>query len=196
MSDTETPAGFVPIFPGWNAWAVLQKDDLDFEALMVGVPHDRRLRIWVEEQADEAPGAAVGDPANPLALKGSQVEIIPGVEGLEVEADVAEVKPGQVPLWTDEPTSRRFVRFYNRGEQAFTPWPSDSNYFLATVFTPDPDNPITGSPAPGSLAGTVAQAASGAGTALKVGAALAGAALLVLLAVKLANSSRAMRQAA
>jgi hypothetical protein len=85
MADApKAPAGMVPVFPGWNVWTVWQVDDLgDLNPLNFGISKERRLRIWVEEQAQETPGAAVADPANPAALKGAQVEIIASTDGLE-----------------------------------------------------------------------------------------------------------------
>jgi hypothetical protein len=183
------PAGFVPVFKGWNVWAVLARNDLSFNPLMVGLSPERRLRIWVEDSADAAPGAAVADPMNPAALKGGQVEIIQSAEGLEPDVERAEQLPGSI-LNFDPDHSRVFVRFYNRGADAVTPWPRDDDFFLDTAYTPDADSPITGGEAPGSLAGTAGEVADKVGGALKVVAIVAGIGLGVVLITSLLNSSR------
>ena len=89
---------------------------------MVGLDRDRRLRIWLEEKADDAPGVEVGDPANPVALRGSHVEIIPTDAGLTATRRKEQV-PGAIMLLDSKPTMR-FVRFYNRGKPGARPWPS------------------------------------------------------------------------
>src|SRR6185369_12842997 len=145
------------VFKGWNVWAVLRKDDLSVNPLMLGVSADRRLRIWVEASADAAPGVNVSDPAIPFALKGGQVEILQAPEGLEPVNEASSEMPGQVPLlFGDAPSSRVFVRFYNRGVEGVTPWPHDSDFFLDTIYQPSSENPLTSAPPPGSLAGTAA----------------------------------------
>lgn len=184
------PAGFVNVFPGWNVWAVLQANDLSFNPLMIGVDPERRLRIWVEEHADAAPGVAVADPLNLANLKGGQVEPIQSAEGLEPEFDVAADKPGFVSLHFTPQFSRQFVRFWNRGAQAATPWPHDADFLLDTVYTPDPSNPITNAPQPGSLAGGANAALEQVGGVLKVVAIVAGVGLVVLVGVSLLNASR------
>jgi hypothetical protein len=161
------PAGMVEVFAGWNVWAVLAKDDLDFEAMMVGLSPDRRLRIWVEEAADKVPGSAIADSANPMVLKGSQVEIIQAPEGLEPAQERASEMPGST-LNFDPKHTRKFVRFYNRGAAGVTPWPRNENFFLDTAYEPDASNPITGAPAPSSLGGAVTGAVEATGSTLKI----------------------------
>lgn len=179
------------VFKGWNVWAVLRKNSLSFSPLMVGVSDDRRLRIWVEAAADAAPGVAVSDPANPFNLKGGQVEILQSPEGLEAFNEASSELPGQVPLlFGDAPSTRMFVRFYNRGVEAVTPWPHDDDFFLDTTYTPDPNNPLTNGPAPGTLAGTVTDVSDKVGSTLKVVAIVAGVGLGALLLVQILQSTR------
>jgi hypothetical protein len=179
------------VFKGWNVWAVLRKNDLSLDPLMVGVSDDRRLRIWVESAADAAPGVAVADPANPFALRGGQVEMLQSAEGLEPAAEAASEMPGQIPLlFGDEPSTRLFVRFFNRGKESVTPWPHDSDFFLDTIYQPDPANALTNSDAPGSLAGAAGDAADKVGGALKVIAIVAGVGLGALLIAQIVQSTR------
>lgn len=179
------------VFKGWNVWAVLRKNDLSFNPLMVGVSPDRQLRIWVEAAADKAPGAAVADPANPFNLRGGQVEILQSPEGLEPEAEASSELPGQVPLlFGNAPSSRLVVRFYNRGSEGVTPWPHDDDFFLDTIYTPSADNPLTNGPAPGSLAGTATQVADQVGSTLKVVAIVAGVGIGALLLAQILQSTR------
>jgi hypothetical protein len=182
------PAGFATVFKGWNVWGVQQKDDLDFEAIMIGVSRDRRLRIWVEDAADSAPGAAVADSANPFALKGSQIEIINSIGSLvptetkgETLADVA----------LDGPATVRYVRFFNRGSEAITPWPHASNYLLSSVYQPTANNPITNAPSPSSLAGDTSQVTGAVGNAVKMLAIGGGVVLAVVLITTLIKSRKA-----
>ena len=51
MTAAPTPAGFAPVFAGWNVWSVWQKNDLDIEIGSIGLDADRRLRVWVEDTA-------------------------------------------------------------------------------------------------------------------------------------------------
>lgn len=172
-----TPRGFAPVFKGWNVWAVLAQQELSFSPMMVGVDDDRRLRIWVEEQAS-APGVAIADDWNPGALKGSQVEIIQSAEGLDAAAERAQEFPASLLNWG--PNYRRvFVRFYNRGESAVTTWPHDEDFYLDTAYQPEADNAITGGPPPSSLAGAASAAVEGVGSTLKVVAIVGGAVLVV-----------------
>lgn len=180
-----SPAGFAQVFKGWNVWAVLAKDELGFDPLMVGVSPERRLRIWAEAAADAAPGVAVADPANPFALRGGQVEVIQSPEGLEADREL----PGG-SLLLDGPSSKVFLRFFNRGAEAITPWPRDANFALDTVYVPDSDNPITNAEAPGSLAGSAGAAADKIGGALKVIAIVAGVGIGALLIAEILKSSR------
>jgi hypothetical protein len=181
------PAGFTTVFKGWNVWGVRQKDDLDFEAIMIGVSRDRRLRIWAEDAADSAPGAAVADSANPFALKGSQVEILNSGGSLASAETQGESLAG---VSLDGPSTVRFVRFFNRGSEAVTPWPHDSNYLLETVYQPTTDNPITNAPGPSSLAGSVSQATGEVSSAVKILAIGGGVVLAVVLITSLVKSSR------
>lgn len=185
------PQGFAQIFKGWNVWALLAQNDLRFDPLMAGLSPERRLRIWVEEQAGKAPGVAVADPMNPLSLRGGQVEALQSAEGLEPETERAETMPGSLLAQNfGADHSRVFVRFFNRGEPAVTPWPHDDDFFLDTVYTPAADNPITSAPAPGSLAGAASSAADTVGSALKVVAIGAGIVLGVVLITQLVGTSR------
>jgi hypothetical protein len=181
------PSGFATVFKGWNVWGVQQKDDLDIEASMIGVSRDRRLRIWAEDSADAAPGSAVADPANPFSLRGGQVEIIDAAQGLAADEAQADQLPGAA---LDGPATLRLVRFFNRGTEAVTPWPHDSNYLLETVFQPAPDNPITNAPAPSSLGGTASTVGEEVAEAVKILAVGAGIVLGVVLITTLVNSSR------
>jgi hypothetical protein len=181
------PAGFATVFKGWNVWGVQQKDDLDIEPLMIGVSRDRRLRVWVEEAADAAPGTAVADTANPFALKGSQVELINSVGDLVPAETQAAALPGTA---LDGPATVRLVRFFNRGAEAVTPWPHDSNYLLDTVYQPATNNPITNAPAPSSLAGTATQVTSDVGSVVKLLAIGGGIVLAIFLVTTLAKTSR------
>jgi hypothetical protein len=182
------PLGFATVFKGWNVWGVRQKDDLDFEALMIGVSRDRRLRIWAEDAADSAPGAAVADSANPFVLKGSQVEIINSVGSLVTAETQGESLAG---VNLDGPSTVRFVRFFNRGVEAVTPWPHDSNYLLETVYQPSTDSPITNAPGPSSLAGSVSQATGEVSSAVKMLAIGGGVVLAVVLITSLVKSRKA-----
>ncbi len=181
------PAGFATVFAGWNVWGVIQKDSLDIEPMMIGVSRDRRLRVWVEEHADAAPGAAVADSANLLALKGSQVEIINSTGNLVPAETQADALPG---LTLDGPATPRLVRFFNRGSEAVTPWPHDSNYLLASVYQPASNSPITNAPAPSSLAGSASQVTGQIGSTVKMLAIGGGIVLAVVLVTTLAKSSR------
>jgi hypothetical protein len=165
LTDTpQTPAGFVPVFPGWNVWSVWQKNDLDFEASMFGVGHDQRLKIWVENEVqDNAPGAAVSDPLspNPTKFRGDMVQIIPDAAGLEAVARKEDV-PGPTALVVDGDATLRFVRFYNRGPLTVMPWPHDGNYLLDSAYLPSVTNPVTAAPAPASTAATATEVAKAA----------------------------------
>jgi len=172
VTAVQIPPGFAPVFPGWNVWTVWQVDDLgDLNPMNLGLSHERRLRIWVEDVASAAPGAAVADPLNPAALKGAQVEIIPTHDGLELAASRDNA------LMLGEPAKPFIVRFFNRGAQAFTPWPHDDEYLLDDVWAPSASNPITNAPRPDSLGG----AATDAGEALKSAASGVGVALAIVM---------------
>ncbi len=166
------PVGFATIFPGWNVWAVRQKDDLDFEGpLMIGVDRDRQLRIWVELTVEAAPGVAVRDSELDVSqLKGDEIQIIPDAGGLEEFETQAEQRPG-ANLMVDGPSTVRLVRFHNRGAASVIPWPASlpvfgtHNYLLETVYEPSSSNPITSGPAPDTLAGTLDEAGEAVGKA-------------------------------
>lgn len=189
MTDTlQAPAGFVPVFPGWNVWAVWQKNDLDTELTMIGVSREQRLKIWVESEVqDNAPGAAVSDPfsPNPTKFRGDMVQIIPDSAGLLPVAS-KEMVPGPA-FALDGPSTLNVVRFYNRGPLTVMPWPHDGNYLLDRVYMPSVDNAVTAAPAPASTAATasdVADAASKIGSGLVVAL---GIGLGVVVAVALAR---------
>lgn len=186
---TSTPEGFVPIFKGWNVWRVAAKDSLGFDPGMIGVSDERRLRIFVEDAANSAPGVSVADPANPAALKGSQVEIIPSACGLP-QALGRETVPGPL-LLLDGPASVKFVRFYNRGTEGVAAWPHDEDFLVDGAYQPSDTNPCTNAAAPPSLAGAVDDLAKGAGTVLKVVGVVVGVGALIYLASLYAGSRRA-----
>lgn len=164
-----TPAGFAPVFKGWNVWDLYQADDPDEGVLgsiwHAGESQDRLLRVWVEnELADNAPGVAVADPLNPAALRGDQVQPIPRPSGLlpaATRADIPELAGAQQLGNEGSKASLRSVRFFNRGEASMLPWPHDRNFLLDTVYQPSSSNPLTNAPAPGSLAGSANSVGSG-----------------------------------
>lgn len=188
------PAGFAPVFPGWNVWDVWQADDPTFSIMNVGLDLERQLRIWVENEiAENATGAAVADPANPAALRGDQVQPIPEVSGLAAAATRANIPAlaGAATLGSkDSKATLRTVRFWNRGASTIMPWPHDDNYLLDTVYTPSSDNAVTNAPQPSSLAGGASAAADAAASVVKVIAIGAGVVLAGVLVVALVNSSR------
>lgn len=186
---TETPAGFAPIFKGYNLWGVYAKDSLDFDPTMIGTSADRRLQIFVEEAANAAPGVAVADPVNPIALKGGQAEILPSAAGLTAALSRVSV-PGPL-LMLDGPATLRFVRFYNRGEEGVTAWPHNADFMLESVYQPDPENPVTSGAPPPSLAGAVDELAKGAGAVVKVVGGLIVFGGLIYLVSRLADSRKA-----
>jgi hypothetical protein len=168
--------GFAPVFAGWNVWDVYQKDNLDFELSMLGLDHDRRLRIWVENATHAAPGAQVTDEVDPnKPLVGDQVQILPNPGSL-VAAVRKESVPGPALLLDSQPT-KRTVRFYNRGGAAVLPWPHDANYLLDAVYEPTATNELTNAPPP---ANPLANAAS---TLLTV-AEIVGGLLLAIVVVQ------------
>lgn len=198
MTDaTATPAGFAPVFPGWNVWDVWQADTPDQNVLgsiwTAGESEDRLLQVWVEnELADNAPGVSVSDPLNPAALKGDQVQIIPSAQGLTAAATRASIPEiaGTLQLGTADSTAReRTVRFYNRGSASVLPWPHDQNFVVDSVYTPSTTNPITSAPAPSSLAGAAGQATAALGHVVEVLAWGAGAIAAALLVSKLLRRS-------
>lgn len=184
------PAGFAPVFKGWNVWDLWQADDPDESVLgaiwHAGESQERLLRVWVENELKEnAPGVAVADPLNPAALRGDQIQPIPRVTGLVPAATRASVPAlaGAMQLGTaDSKATLRTVRFFNRGDESVLPWPHDQNFLVENIFTPSASNPVTNAPAPGSLAGSAAAAAAGVGSSLQTLTwVIGGAAALLIL---------------
>lgn len=184
-----TPAGFVPIFQGWNVWSVWAADDPKEGVLgtiwTLGESNERKLQVWIEDRIkDGALGAAVADPANPAALRGDQIQIIPSSGTLSTDPAQNPNRPaGEVPKLgdTDKPTTLKFVRFFNRGNSAVMPWPADQNYELAAVYDPSASNPITDAVAPSSLGGALTSVGSGLETTIKYAGIGLGAYLLLQL---------------
>lgn len=198
MPDT-TPNGMAPVFAGWNVWSLYQSTDPDdsfFDAAMhIGLGLDRLLQIWVEDKIKtEAPGTAVADPANPAALRGDQIQIIPSPGTLPVLLNRLEQAPelaGVTHLGKPDASGTlqlRFVRFFNRGAPSVLPWPHDQNYLLESVYQPSAQNPLTNSPAPSSLGGAASDAAAAIGHGLETLAWVAGGAAALLLLVQLTRS--------
>lgn len=194
------PVGFAQLFKGWNVWSLWQSQDpaqgIAGSVLNAGVPLDRQLRIWVEDEIrDHAPAAAVADTANPLVLKGSQVEIIPnagGLEPLQTRADIPELA-GALQLGNPGSKGELFtVRFFNRGDETGMAWPHDENYVLDTVYQPSSSNPLTNGAAPSSLGGAATAAENSIGSALKVVAIVAGVGLGALVLIQLVNARKAV----
>jgi len=143
---------FLTVYPGWNIWQVWQVKDLPFSVMMVGVSPDRQLRIWVEDKVRlGASGAVVADP---IDLKGGQIELLQGTpEGL-----VTDQRKEQVPgpsMFVSGPANLRTLRFFNRGSKAFMAWPHDESYLLEKTFVPSPTNPATSGPPPTTIPETV-----------------------------------------
>lgn len=198
-ATTPTAApGFVTVFPGWNVWALWRSDNPDRSVFAdiwnAGMSPDRELQVWVENQIkDNANGAAVADPANPAALRGDQIKIIPGANGLVVDgtrADIPELA-GPVQLGEqDSKASRVFVRFYNRGQQALMPWPHDANVLLDASFLPSTSNALTNGAAPSSLGGAAAELEKQVESVVKVIAIGGGLVLATVLVIAIANASK------
>lgn len=146
----------LPIFAGWNAWAVWQSSDLSFNPLMFGVSPERQLRIWVEDAVRlGAPGAKVADP---IDLKGGQVEILPGAPSdLKPAMTKEQVDGGPLLLSSDADPKLFFVRFFNRGSASRLVWPHDDDYLLDTVFEPSKTSEVTQGPAPSTITETAGQ---------------------------------------
>lgn len=192
------PAGFAQIFPGWNVWEIWQSQDpvegIGDAVLNAGVSLERQLRIWVEDWLREhAPTAAVADTANPFALKGSQIEIIPnpgGLERLQTRADVPGLA-GAMQLGKEGSQGlKRTVRFFNRGGETAAAWPHDENYLLESVFQPSATNAITNGEAPTSLGGAASGAADTIGATLKVVAIVAGVGIGALLLIQILQARK------
>jgi len=178
------PTDFAPVFPGWNVWAVWQKNDLDFDPMMIGVAPERQLRIWVEDEVRLHAGGA--DVADPVKLKGDQVEILDGPPVGLPAAATKEGVGGESALLLDGPPTLRYVRFFNHGTASKLPWPHDSDFLLDTVFRPDPGAPATSGEPPGRLSDAATEAAGKIGKGvLGVGIGLA----LILVVVAFARKS-------
>jgi len=193
------PAGFAELFKGWNVWDVWQSDDpiegIGDAVLNAGMSLERQLRVWVENWIKEnAPGAAVADPANPFALRGDQIQIIPNAGGLVPAQSRSEMPELAGALQLGKQGSKgikRTVRFFNRGDAGAIAWPQDQNYLLDTVYQPSDASPITNEAAPGSLAGAASGAADAVGSALKVVAIVGGVAIGALILVNVLNARKA-----
>lgn len=191
--------GFVTVYPGWNVWALWQSEDpirgVFGTIWNLGVSPEREFRIWVEDQIKtNAPGTAVADPANPAALRGEQIQIIPNAGGLATDAtraDIPELAGGVQLGAKDSKTKLTFVRFYNRGQEAAMPWPHDENVLLDASYVPSSTNSVTNAAPPSSLGGTASQLASDAGSVVKVIAIGGGLVLATVLAIAIANSRKA-----
>jgi hypothetical protein len=192
------PAGFAQVFKGWNVWDLWQSLD-PIEGLAgavwnAGMSPDRRLQVWVENEIKErANGTAVADPANPAALRGDQIQIVPNAAGLaqlETRASIPALAGG-VQLGEKDSEARKVtVRFFNRGQEAIMPWPHDENFLLDVVYQPSSSNALTSGTRPDSLGGAAGELADSAATALKV-VAIGGAVVLgVVLVAALVNSSK------
>lgn len=144
-------SAFAPIFPGWNVWQVWQVKDLPFSISMFGVSPERQLRIWVEDQLRLHSAADVADS---IDLKGSQIEIIEGGQGLATAIRKEQV-PNGATFIVSGPANLFTVRFFNRAGQTAIAWPHDSEYLLDAVLEPNPSNPATTGPAPTKIAQTV-----------------------------------------
>lgn len=194
----DAPAGFAQLFPGWNVWEVWQSQDpivgIGDVILNAGVSLERQLRIWIEDWIkDHAPSAAVADPANPFALKGAQIEIIPSAGGLEVLQTRADVPglAGALQLGKEGSQAiKRTVRFFNRGAETAVAWPHDANYLLEQVYAPSGTNPITNGAPPSSAAGTATEVADKVGSTLKVVAIVAGVGIGALLLAQILQTTR------
>lgn len=190
---TERPKGFAPIYEGWNVWDVWQSDDpiqgIGGAIMNAGISLERQLRIWVEDAVqDGAPGVAVADPANPAALKGAQVQILPNAGGLTAAASRSEVPELADSLQLGEKGSaavKHTVRFFNRGAAAVLPWPHDQNYVLDAVFQPSAQNPVTNGEPPSSLGGAASSAASAIGHGLETLAWVGGGVAVLLVVLNL-----------
>lgn len=195
-SQLPVPAGFLPVFVGWNVWDFWQSDDPPFSVMNVGLTLERQARIWVENQlADNAPGAAVADPMNPAALRGDQIQLIPRVQGLATAAtrgDIPELA-GEVNLGggADSKAILRTVRFFNRGSEVVMPWAHEPGYLLDTVYTPDAKNPVTNAPQPSSLGGAASDAAAATGKIVSTIAWVGGGIAAVVVIAKLLDLAAA-----
>lgn len=166
--------GIIPIFPGWNVWSVWQVDNLDFSVINIGITKERQLRIWVEDQIRDKAGAA--EVADPVAIKGSQIQVLPSVpQGLKTMARKEQVNGCEgdgcagPTMVVNGPATLKAVRFFNRSNsQTSMPWPHDDNYLVDATYLPTTDNVITAGPGPGTVLDPLTKA--GAGTASAAGA--------------------------
>lgn len=171
-----TPAGFAPVFAGWNVWDLWQASSPDENILgalwHAGISADQLLRLWVENQVEKnAPGANVSDPLNPNPehFRGDEIEILP-VKPTDLAVAAARETAGLGgALQVGVPGSSalfRSVRFYNRGQAAIMPWPHDQNFVLDATYEPSVTNPITNSQPPTTAGGTIKAGAEAAEKAL------------------------------
>lgn len=175
VAQQAVPTGFAPVFPGWNVWDLYVADDPNTTILgtiwNAGESPERVMRVWVENEiSDNAPGAAVADPANPAALRGDQIQPIPAVSGLSVavaRGDVPALAGAQQLGKEGSTATLHTVRFWNRGSDTVMPWPHDENFLLETVYTPSATNAVTNSPQPSSLGGLASQSADVVGHGLE-----------------------------
>jgi hypothetical protein len=166
VSTASSEPNIIPIFPGWNVWNIWQVNDLDFNPLNIGITPERQLRIWVEDQIRENAGAA--EVADPVALKGSQIQVLPGLPtGLKIMMRKDQVTGCEGdgcagPLMVvNGPATLKTVRFFNRSNsQTSMPWPHDNNYLVDSTYIPDTANPTTAGPGPGTILSSAADAAS------------------------------------
>ncbi len=154
------------IFPGWNVWKLYATDPLPFSLLDLGLSDERRVRIFVEDWVRTKSDAKVADP---LALKGSMVQVIAGVQGL-VAVQRREDVDG--PLLTIKaPVKEWYVRFFNRAgdantlletgipfPQASVPWPHSPSIVLDRVYLPTKTSQITLGGPPPTIAGSTGAA--------------------------------------
>ena len=145
-------SSFAPIFPGWNVWQVWQVKDLPFSVMMFGLSRDKQLQIWVDDELRNHSGADVTDPIN---LKGSQIEIIDGAQGLNPAMRKEDVPDGATFIVSGD-ADLRTVRFFNKGPQTTISWPHDDSYLLDAVMQPVESNPATSGPAPTTIGQDVA----------------------------------------
>ena len=194
------PAGFAPVFSGWNVWDVWQADKPSFDVMNLGLSLERQLKIWVENAVkDDAPGSAVADPANPLALRGAQVQPIPHVTDLAIaatRADIPELANASLNSAGNSATLRT-VRFWSRASvprfklASSMPWPHNDDYLLNVVYQPTAKSAVTNAPQPGSLAGAASDLASGAGSALTLALVGGAVVLAAVVAISFANARKA-----
>jgi len=200
-----TPAGFAPIFAGWNVWDLYQTTSPD-EGILgtlwhAGISPEQLAKLWVENWVEKnAPGANVSDPVNPNPehFRGDEVQILPvKPTGLNIAAGRESAGlGGEQHLGTVDATGApisRSVRFYNRGEAALTPWPHDQNFLVDVVYEPSKTNPITNSAPPATAGGAVKDAAEAAAHALNEIVTVAAWGLGAVAAIMLLSKIRSSR---